>query len=445
MSRRIQDARSEVRHALKVQRIARELAAWPRGVPLSLKKKAVSHRVPKRHDLRRTDSKLDVTDFDEILHIDERNLTCIAEPGVTFTDLVARTLPLGFVPKLVPELSTITIGGAVAGCSVESTSFKFGGFHDTCREYEVVTTSGDVLRCTPHGENSLLFQMMHGSFGTLGVLTKLQLALMPAKPFVHVRYERYRTADDYCAAIRRRFAARDVDFMDGIIHSPSLFVLSLGKFTTYAPYVNRYDWMKVYYRSTAKRAEDYLRTQDYFYRYDNGVTNPTPKSAIGRLLFGKFLHSAELLRLAEKLPHLLSEKRPNVTLDTFIPSSRVVELLAWYEREIGYYPLWCVPYRRVHDYEWLADDYWRNLHDDLFFDLAIYGMKQPRGRNIYKEIEDELPKVQGIKTLISHNYYDERTFWSIYNEANYRAAKAQADPRDVLRDVYVKTGGTRPG
>ena len=88
-----------------------------------------------------------------------------------------------------------------------------------------------------------------------------------------------------------------------------------------------------------------------------------------------------LLRLADKL-HFLLEKseKPTVTLDVFLPASKIEEFLAWYEREVGFFPLWCVPYRRVHDYEWLADDYWTNEKDGMFLDLAIYGMRQPAGR-----------------------------------------------------------------
>src|SRR2546421_446946 len=82
-------------------------------------------------------------------------------------------------------------GGAVSGCSIESMSFRFGGFHDTCLEYEVITATGDVLTCTPDNPHQLVFQMMHGSFGTLGVLAKLTFRLVPAKRFVHVVYETY--------------------------------------------------------------------------------------------------------------------------------------------------------------------------------------------------------------------------------------------------------------
>src|SRR5438309_1067121 len=83
--------------------------------------------------------------------------------------------------------------GAVAGCSIESMSFVHGGFHDTCLEYEVIAATGEVLTCTPDNQHSLIFQMVHGAFGTLGILSKLTFKLIPAKPYVHVVYEKYTT------------------------------------------------------------------------------------------------------------------------------------------------------------------------------------------------------------------------------------------------------------
>ena len=84
----------------------------------------------------------DLVDFDAVIEIDPERGICIAEPGVPFCKLVDKTLPLGLVPIVVPELKTITIGGAVAGCSIESMSFQYGGFHDTCLEYEIITAHG---------------------------------------------------------------------------------------------------------------------------------------------------------------------------------------------------------------------------------------------------------------------------------------------------------------
>jgi FAD/FMN-containing dehydrogenase len=433
------------RHRAKLERIAQQLRAHPRGRPVSLRKKAVAHQVPKARDLRRHDAKIDVGDLTEILSIDPVRRICVAESGVTFVDLVAATLAHGLVPIVVPELKTITIGGAVAGCSIESMSFVHGGFHDTCLAYEVITASGEVLTCTPDNEHQLVFQMMQGAFGTLGILATLTFKLVPARPYVRLRYETYPTLADYQAAIQRRFEARDVDFMDGIIHAPTCYVLCLGDFVDHAPYTSDYSWMKIYYESTRTRTEDYLTTADYFFRYDRGVTNVRPRSLLGRLLLGKVLTSTAWLRLGDKLRWLLRHDKPTVTLDVFVPFSRVPAFLTWYERELGFYPLWCVPYRRVRDYEWLDDSFYRGLTDKLFLDLAIYGMRQRGPRNVHRMIEEKLREVGGMKTLIAHNYYGEAEFWSIFNKRNYDAVKAITDPHNVFRDLYTKTCKTVMG
>jgi FAD/FMN-containing dehydrogenase len=434
------EAAAARRHARRIARVSEQLRTRRSTAPLSLRKKAVSHQVPKRGDAKYLDEQIDISDLDEILSIDPVRRTCVAESGVTFVRLVAATLRHGLVPIIVPELKTITIGGAVSGCSIESASFKYGGFHDTCLEYEVITASGEVLVCTPDNDNRLLFQMMHGTFGTLGILSRLTFRLVPAQPYVQVDYERFTSFADFHAAIGRHAADRDADFVDGMVHGPDELVLAVGRFVATAPYTNRYDWMKVYHQSTRQRRQDFLPTEAYFFRYDRGVTNVHPKSWLGRLLLGPLFGSSALLRLAEQANGLLSRKRPPVTLDVFLPYSRVPEFLEWHTRELGHFPLWCVPYARVQDYAWLADTFYRGLPDTLFVDIAIYGMKQPRdGQNYYRLIEEKLFELGGMKTLISHNYYAEDEFWRTWNKPNYDRAKALADPNNIFRDLYTKT------
>ena len=93
-----------------------------------------------------------------------------------------------------------------------------------------------------------------------------------------------------------------------------------------------------------------------------------------------------------------------------------------------------MPYKRVKDYAWLAPRFYQGMKDELFLDLAIYGMKQPKdGRNYHKLMEDKLLELGGMKTLIAHNYYSKEEFWTIYNRANYDAVKARTDPKNLFR------------
>jgi len=143
---------------------------------------------------------------------------------------IAETLKYGLVPIIVPELKGITLGGAVSGCSVESASYRYGGFHDTCLSYEVITASGEIEECRTDGENSLLFQMMQGSFGTIGILSKLQFLLRETKPYVHIRYRHYTIIEEYRRAIEEFYRRGKDDFIDGIIHSEKQFTLCIGNF-----------------------------------------------------------------------------------------------------------------------------------------------------------------------------------------------------------------------
>ncbi len=426
-------------HEEKIRRIADQLKSRKSSKPLSLKKKAVSHEVPKPHDKRHSDEKLDISDLDEILNIDAKKRICVAEPGVTFVELVNATMKHNLIPMTVPEFKTITIGGAVAGCSIESMSFKYGGFHDSCVEYEVITAKGDVLICTPDNENKLLFQMMHGTFGTLGIISKLTFKLLPAKPFVKVEYFKYKTLEEYKKAIWKHFKSQDIDFMDGIIHSPTEYVLSIANFVNKAPYTHSYDWMRIYYKSTKTRKEDYLKTPDYFFRYDKGVTNVNPKSFFGRLLFGKFISSTEMLKIANKLRRIIPSDKIPVTLDVFIPFSKATEFMNWYKKEVNFFPLWCVPYKAVRQYEWLSAQFFEKTKDELFLDLAIYGMKKTEGKDYYEIIEDELMRIGALKTLISTNHYSEEEFWQTWNKENYCSVKQKTDPDNIFRDIYTKT------
>jgi len=433
-----------ISHEEKVQRISNYLKNRKSNSHLIIIKKVVSHQVPKPNTSNKDIEGLDISDLNQILDINPKEKTCTAEPGVTFSDLVKATMKYNLVPIVVPELKTITIGGAVAGCSIEATSYKNGGFHDTCLEYEVVSAKGDIFQCTPNNENREMFQMIHGTFGTLGILTKLKFKLMDAKPFVRMTYETYSTLEAYKKAINIHYTNKDVDFMDGVIFSPEKFVLCIGNFVDSAPYFHKYEWMIPFYKSVEKRKEDYIPTYDYFFRYDSdchwiaknyGLENP-----ILRFLLGKFLlSSTKMLTIAKKIAPIMKEVKPDVVVDVFIPFSNFNTFFEFYKKEFNYFPLWMVPYKVVRKYEWINRDFMKDVKDELFIDLAIYGMKQRGNKNYYKIMEDEIFKLKGIKTLISYNFYDEVTFWKIWNKENYDRIKKVMDPDNILDDLYHKT------
>ncbi|MGZ3707484.1 MAG: FAD-binding oxidoreductase [Bdellovibrionota bacterium] len=433
-------------HEEKVDSIAAEIRRrLVDRKPVHISKGGVSHFVPNPDDPRTRSTPIEISKLNEVLRIDTHRRLCVAEPGVTFSKLVRETLRHGLLPMVVPELKGITVGGAVAGCSIESMSYRYGGFHDSCMEYEIISGRGRVLRCSRRQE-PLFFEMIHGSYGTLGVLSEVTFRLVPAKPYVRMEYRKFRTFDAFEAELLERCRQKDFDFIDGIIHQQNLFVVCLGRFVEEAPYTSDYQWLNIYYRSTAELDEDYLSTYDYCFRYDTEChwmtkTVPLLENPVVRLLVGKFvLGSSKMIWWSKALERLFQfKKRPDVVCDVFIPARNAAEFHAWYRREFSHFPLWVIPYRIPKPYGWIAPEHAERMGDKLFLDFAVYGMPNDREEvDLSHLLEEKTFELNGIKTLISRNHYSRDRFWRIYDQQNYSRAKMGLDPHGVFPDLYEK-------
>ena len=116
-----------------------QLATLPANQPLRLAKATSNLFRP------RTDSnvgRLDVTAFDGVLHVDPVEGTAEVLGMTTYEHLVQATLPYGLMPLCVPQLKTITLGGAVTGLGIESASFRWGLPHESVVEMDVLTGDG---------------------------------------------------------------------------------------------------------------------------------------------------------------------------------------------------------------------------------------------------------------------------------------------------------------
>src|SRR5690554_611405 len=80
--------------------------------------------------------RLDVRGFNHVLGVDPAAGWIDAEGMTPYEDLVLAALACQCMPAVVPQLKTITLGGAVAGVGIEATSFRHGLVHHTVREME---------------------------------------------------------------------------------------------------------------------------------------------------------------------------------------------------------------------------------------------------------------------------------------------------------------------
>ena len=128
---------------------------------------------------------LDTSGLTGVIAVDPDARTADVAGMCTYEDLVAATLPL-----VVPQLKTITLGGAVTGLGIESTSFRNGLPHESVLEMDILTGSGEVVTASPE-QNTDLFRAFANSYGTLGYSFRLKIELEPVKPFVALKHLRF--------------------------------------------------------------------------------------------------------------------------------------------------------------------------------------------------------------------------------------------------------------
>ena len=155
----------------------------------------------------------------------------------TYEDLVAATLPYGLAPLVVPQLKTITVGGAATGGGIESTAFRSGLSYDAIVEMDMLTGAGEIVTASAGRTHADLFYGFPNSYGTLGYATRLRVRLERVKPYVALRHLRFPDVDGAAGRARRdrrrpgSYDSNAVDYLDGVVFTATESYLTLGTLT----------------------------------------------------------------------------------------------------------------------------------------------------------------------------------------------------------------------
>jgi glycolate oxidase len=125
-----------------------------------------------------------LTKMNKILRIDPENLLAVVEPGVVTYDLQQEVEKIGlFYPPDPASLKTSTLGGNVAECAGGPRAVKYGVTKDFVLGLEAVLPTGEIISAGVQTVKSVvgydLTKLLVGSEGTLAVITKIILRLLP--------------------------------------------------------------------------------------------------------------------------------------------------------------------------------------------------------------------------------------------------------------------------
>src|SRR3954468_3897643 len=435
-------------HIAATQRLLQQYAAIPTGAPVRLAKRT-SNLFRPREPI--AGAGLDVAAFNKVLSVDADARTADVQGMTTYEDLVAATLPHGLMPLVVPQLKTITLGGAVTGLGTESSWFRTGMPHESVMEMDILTGDGRVVTATPDGEHRDLFYGFPNSYGTLGYSLRLRIELEPTKPFVSLEHRRYHSiralVDDLVRA-----CGSGADFVDAVVFAQDNAVVTVGTFSDTAPYTSDYTKDAIYYKSLLARTHDYLTVHDYLWRWDTdwfwcsrafGAQHPLlrrvwPKQYLRSDVYWRMAAAARRYRLTPR-------NTESVIQDVEIPAERTEEFLAFLLREIPIRPIWLCPLRqRITDSGW---DLYSLEPEKLYVNAGFWstmplGVGEPDGLH-NRNIEVAVARFGGRKSLYSTAYYPEEEFWATYNGAAYDVVKKTYDPDGRLLDLYAKAVGRR--
>jgi FAD/FMN-containing dehydrogenase len=396
---------------------------------------------------------LDVRDLTEVIEVDAAAGTVDTMAMATYDSLARACFAEGMVPAVVPQLMSITIGGAISGLGIESSSFKYGLSHETIKEMEVLLPEGEVVICRADNEHSDLFFGLANSFGTLGYVLRVKAKAVPARRFVKLTHIHHNDPVTLFRDLKARLDA-GADFVDGVAFAPGELAITLGHFTDEAPYTSDYTYENIYYRSIRERQEDYLTTLDYLWRWDTDwfwcskiflAQNPVVRRLFGRerlnsKTYMKLLRINNRFSLWGRMNKLRGIYTEAVIQDVPIPIERAAEFLEFFQSEIGIRPVWLCPIR--------AFD--REAHFPLFpldprVDYVNFGFwDSRRSREAHppghfnRLIETKVMELGGLKSLYSDVYLDEKAFWDVYDQPAYDRLKAKYDPNGHLKDIYRK-------
>lgn len=402
-------------------------------------------------------SGIDLSTLDDILHISEDYVHL--EPMVTCNQLITQLTSRGLSLPVVPELGDLTVGGLIMGFGIETSSFKYGLFHETCLEYEILLSSGDVIICTPNNEYADLFHAIPWSHGTLGFLLSVKVRIINAKRYCKLHYTPFFSRQPLLEALEQASRCHQNDFVECIMYTKDAGVLLTGVMTDdcegWAAWYNVHyseAWFYTRVEDVLKKGHachEYWTLENYYKRHQKSLfwemqdLLPFGNHWLFRWSLG-WMMPPKVSLLKASTPASLHEvqKRHHIIEDYLIPMSELTRLLLWLDVDIAFYPLWLCPYRTPGK----QFGFTNVMHhgEQFYVDVGVYGVPECAKRgNFYHEAfhqraEALLREMGGYKGLYAQTHQSKEDFERMFNHSLYKKMKLKYDSVNRLPEVYDK-------
>ena len=402
------------------------------------------------HDLayKRGRHPVDVEGLDRILEIDREKKTASVEGQVTLGRLCRETSAVGLMPKVVPEFESFTISGLVNGLGIETSSHRHGVFPASVSALEVVLGNGDVVEADRDHHADLL-SYLPGSYGTLGIVTRVTLQLGDALPYVRSRYRHFTNRHEYVAAFANTLGGHE--FVEGFVLAKNSYVLvtsdyseKVASFAVFNAMTPGNPWYYQHAEAQGRRgAEDLVPSYAYMFRHQRSLF--WISGIIADLSFFTTTHWGRgyLDRAVNKtvpvsgfkghMPVAIAE-RCVVSQDMGVRLSRLEEGIEYVQKNLGVHPLWNCP--AVTDPAFAAP---RGIaaRPEMVVDIGIYGEPTVSGYRAYDAMR-ALQKFVDVPSLWGVCYLTPDELREVYDFESYEAVQRRYHAADTFVPLESK-------
>jgi hypothetical protein len=468
--------KSRQQHKLDILKIAATLRAIASREPLV--QVVIGRKTGEGHSSRSSVYKkgkyqIDISLLTSILEINQSDQYADVEALVTFEQLCKATLQYGLLPAVVPEFKSITIGGAIQGIAIESTSWKYGTFDKTVIEATLITGHGTILSSS---EAPDLWKAVPGSNGTLALVVAARVRLVQATNWIHLRYVFYSDLSKFLNIIDEKMTSKkDTNWIgdnqvidaiqfcekdqsiNGIVAmyggcvSHPISDTKVYKETMFSPFFYQHvksiltEKKMIIDDDTLILHEEYIPILEYLFRYDRGGFWMIEASATMIPLLRLILDTSFLLALLNhffktstlyKIAMLVSDqKRESIGMlqDVDVPSDRTQEVINWaISKDLN--KLWLCPVRSFGSNENLFSVVQSKTR--FVMNIGLYGLAKNLPQSNL-DLQRLVAKLQGKPGLYAHIYASRDEFWSWYNYEEYVRLRNKWDGY-IFMDLWNK-------
>jgi hypothetical protein len=244
------------------------------------------------------------------------------------------------------------------------------------------------------------------------------------------------------------------DFIEGLFYSQNEFYLTEANFAETVPQLDDI-YQNIYYQTARQKAEMFLPTKQYIFRYDPDWFWNVPETGFYQL-FRRF--APEKLRSSSfynrysawkrqfyKLFHIDTDKNTEQLIqDWEVPWRNARKLINFALKNVD-----------LQGRPWVAlpiiiprsPTFYPLKSNTLYFNLGCYCLtpKPREDEDFYytKILDNECFRLEGLKMLYSSTFIEEKRFNYLYNGAAYKSLKQKYDPKHLAPTLFEKAVGNR--